>query len=119
MSNDRPGGWYVYMLRCRGGSIYTGITKDLRARWDAHRSGRGARYTRSFPPVSTVAAWRAPDRGIAARAEARIKGMGAEEKEGLGEVDAMAALAAEFDGVSPLPPGAFPDRAEEAPGLRT
>ena len=111
MGNEQAGVWYVYMLRCRGGSIYTGITNDLRARWKAHRSGRGARYTRSFPPVGMVAAWYAPDRSIAARAEARIKGMAADEKEGLGEPDAMVAFAAEFDGFAPLPPGAFPDPA--------
>ena len=42
--------YYVYILRCRGGSLYTGITNDVEHRMAAHLSGRGAKYTRSHPP---------------------------------------------------------------------
>lgn len=42
---------YVYILRCGDGSLYTGWTNDLEARLEAHRSGRGAKYTRSHQPV--------------------------------------------------------------------
>ena len=42
---------YVYILRCGDGSLYTGWTNDLDARLEAHRSGRGAKYTRSHLPV--------------------------------------------------------------------
>ena len=42
---------YVYILRCGDGSLYTGWTNDLDARIEAHRSGRGAKYTRSHLPV--------------------------------------------------------------------
>ena len=42
---------FVYMVRCAGGQLYTGWTNDLDARLEAHRSGRGAKYTRSHLPV--------------------------------------------------------------------
>lgn len=45
---------WVYMLRCGDGSVYTGWTYDLARRLRMHRSGRGARYTRSHLPVSLV-----------------------------------------------------------------
>lgn len=45
---------YVYILRCGDGSLYTGWTNDLDARLEAHRSGRGAKYTRSHLPVELV-----------------------------------------------------------------
>ena len=45
--------WFVYMVRCSDGTLYTGITNDLEKRIRAHNSGKdGARYTRSRRPVS-------------------------------------------------------------------
>jgi predicted GIY-YIG superfamily endonuclease len=46
--------WVVYILRCRDGSLYTGITNDLTKRLAAHRAGTGARYTRARLPVRLV-----------------------------------------------------------------
>ncbi len=43
--------WYVYILRCRDNSLYTGITDDLNRRLEAHNSGKGAKYTRGRGPV--------------------------------------------------------------------
>lgn len=67
--------WTVYILRCRDGSLYTGITTDLARRLAEHRAGgaAGARYTRARLPVRLV--WREaqPDRAAAARREAAIK----------------------------------------------
>jgi putative endonuclease len=65
--------WTVYVLRCRDGSLYTGITTDLRRRLAAHRAGRGARYTRARLPVRLV--YREPigTRAAALRREAAIK----------------------------------------------
>ena len=40
--------YYVYMLRCRGGSLYTGMTNDVARRMAMHCSGRGAKYTRGL-----------------------------------------------------------------------
>ena len=43
--------WFLYLIECADGSIYTGITVDVAARYAAHRNGNGARYTRSHAPV--------------------------------------------------------------------
>ncbi|MEJ5210698.1 MAG: GIY-YIG nuclease family protein [Burkholderiales bacterium] len=65
--------WIVYMLRCRDGSLYTGITTDLAARLAAHNAGRGARYTRGRLPVTLVYQEPAADRSAALRRERAIK----------------------------------------------
>ena len=65
--------WFVYMLRCRDGSLYTGITTDVRRRLAAHRAGSGSRYTRSRLPVSLVYRERRATRAAALRREAAIK----------------------------------------------
>jgi putative endonuclease len=65
--------WVVYMLRCRDGSLYTGVTTDLARRLAAHQSGRGARYTRGRLPVRLVYREWATTRGAALRREASIK----------------------------------------------
>ena len=65
--------WTVYILKCRGGRLYTGITNDLAARLAAHKAGKGARFTRAFAPVRL--AWSEPGytRSGAAHREAAIK----------------------------------------------
>jgi predicted GIY-YIG superfamily endonuclease len=65
--------WCVYVLRCAGGTLYTGITNDLPARLLAHAQGRGARYTRGRRPVEIVYREEAPSRGDATRRESAIK----------------------------------------------
>jgi len=65
--------WHVYLLLCRNGSYYAGITNDLAGRYAAHLAGRGARYTRSFPPVELLASRAFPDRASASRAEWALK----------------------------------------------
>ena len=65
--------YYVYMLRCQGDTLYTGITPDLRRRMAAHKAGRGAKYTRSHPPCELAALWRAENRTAAARLEYAVK----------------------------------------------
>ena len=64
---------WVYMLRCRDDSIYTGWTNDLPKRLARHSDGKASRYTASRLPVELAAAWSMPDRGAAMREEARIK----------------------------------------------
>jgi len=61
------------MLRCRDGSLYTGITNDLTGRLAAHRAGTGARYTRARLPVRLVYREARVSRGSALRREAAIK----------------------------------------------
>ena len=72
--------WYVYMVRCAGGQLYTGWTNDPSARLKAHQSGRGAKYTRSRLPVELVYREPAADRSAALRREAAIKAMTRAEK---------------------------------------
>lgn len=75
--------WYVYLIECRGGSIYTGIAIDVTARYAAHVAGKGARYTRSHPPKRLLASFEYPDRSAASSAEHRIKQLTAREKRAL------------------------------------
>jgi len=72
--------WSVYLVRCRGGSLYTGITNDLKARLAAHNGGTGAKYTRSRRPVRLAYAEPAGSRRAAQRREAEIKGWPRERK---------------------------------------
>lgn len=65
--------WFVYLLECRNGAIYTGIAVDVDQRFAAHVAGRGARYTRANPPIRILARFPYPDRSSASRAEAAIK----------------------------------------------
>lgn len=71
---------WVYILRCADGSLYTGFTVDVGRRLALHRSGRGAKYTRSRLPVALVYAERAPSLGRALRRENEIKRMSRKEK---------------------------------------
>jgi putative endonuclease len=65
--------WFVYILECRDGSLYTGIAVDVARRFALHAAGKGARYTRSHPPARLLAAFAHPDRASASRAEYAIK----------------------------------------------
>lgn len=67
--------YYVYMLRCQDGSLYTGTAADLCRRMHAHtaKTPACARYTRSHPPVAMEAAWQTEMRADALRLEALIK----------------------------------------------
>ena len=65
----------VYLLRCADGSLYCGWTTDLERRLEAHRAGRGARYTRGRLPVELAASWPMDTATAARREEARIKAL--------------------------------------------
>ena len=65
--------YYVYMLRCGDGSLYTGSTDDVARRLKVHQSGKGAKHTRSRLPVALVYREELPDRSAALRREAAIK----------------------------------------------
>lgn len=69
MSDDA----WVYLLRCRDGSLYTGWTSDLDRRLARHQAGKASRYTASRLPVQLALALPMPDRTAARREEARIK----------------------------------------------
>ncbi|HUQ15650.1 MAG TPA: TIGR02453 family protein [Gemmatimonadales bacterium] len=83
--------WFVYVARCRDGTLYTGVTTDPAARERAHNAGRGAAYTRSRLPVSLVHLEPAAGRGAALRRELAIKRLKRKEKEAMVAGDAVAA----------------------------
>ena len=74
-----PEAW-VYLLRCRDGSLYTGWTVDLERRLARHQAGVASRYTASRLPVDLELAIPMPDRSAARREEARIKRLSRGEK---------------------------------------
>jgi len=67
--------WYVYILRCADGSLYTGVATDLQRRLQEHNhnDSLGARYTRARRPVTLVYNECAESRSQACRREAAIK----------------------------------------------
>ena len=72
--------WFVYMLRCADGSLYTGYTDDVQRRLSTHQSGKGAKYTRSRLPVELAYWEELPDKSTALRREAAIKRLSRERK---------------------------------------
>ena len=72
--------WFVYMLRCCDGSIYTGCTDHVERRLSVHQSGKGAKYTRSRLPVELVYQEMVAERSAALRREAAIKKLSRKEK---------------------------------------
>ena len=75
--------WYVYLIECRDGSLYTGVAIDVDKRYAEHAAGKGARYTRSHPPQRLLARFEHPDRSSALKAEYAIKQLSAAEKRAL------------------------------------
>ena len=73
MSAEAPEPWYVYVLECTGGKLYTGITNDLARRYAKHAAGKGAIYTRLNPPVRMLACLPCTDKSEAAKSEYRLK----------------------------------------------
>lgn len=72
--------WYLYLLECQDGSVYTGVALDVLARFKQHQSGKGARYTRSHTPLRILAVAQFPDRASAQRAEYHLKQCSAQKK---------------------------------------
>jgi putative endonuclease len=73
--NTQNNTWFLYLLECNNGAYYAGITNDLEARFVAHLSGKGARYTRANPPVKIIASKLYADRSSASVAEAQLKNL--------------------------------------------
>lgn len=78
---ERP--WFVYLLSCRGGRIYTGVTPDLVPRMRKHRAGTGAKFTRGHPPESLLAARLFSSKAAAQSMEHQVKQMTAIAKRAL------------------------------------
>lgn len=69
------------MLRCKGNLIYTGYAVDVQARYEEHCSGRGAKFTKAFPPECVLRTFELDSREGALRLEARIKKLKRPQKE--------------------------------------
>jgi len=79
---NRPSGneWFVYMVRCADGSLYTGIAKDVTRRCQQHNAGTASRYTRCRLPVELVYHEAHPGQSSALKREAAIKALDRQEK---------------------------------------
>ena len=75
--------WFVYLLRCADGSLYTGIAKDVDRRCQQHNAGTASRYTRSRLPVVAVYREAHASRSLALSREAAIKALTRRQKEAL------------------------------------
>jgi predicted GIY-YIG superfamily endonuclease len=73
--------WFVYLLRCADGSLYTGIAKDVSRRCQQHNAGTASRYTRSRLPVVVVYQEAQASRSLALKREAAIKALPRRQKE--------------------------------------
>ncbi|MDD5660778.1 MAG: GIY-YIG nuclease family protein [Candidatus Omnitrophica bacterium] len=72
--------WYVYILKCKNSSLYTGITNNLQRRLNVHRQGKGAKYTNSFGVLGIVYRKKYPTKQEALMQEARIKKLTRKDK---------------------------------------
>ena len=73
--------WYLYILHCKDNTLYTGITTDVEKRLEAHRSGKGAKYTRGRTPLELVYREECENHSHALRREWEIKKLTRTEKE--------------------------------------
>lgn len=73
--------YYVYIILCLDGSLYTGIAKDVALRFEEHKQGKGAKYTKSHPVDKIVYTERKRNRGYALKREAEIKRLSKTAKE--------------------------------------
>ena len=80
IAEPRKTPWFLYLIECLDGSIYTGITTNVAARYTAHTNGKGARYTRMHPPARLLASVEYPDQSSALKAEYRVKQLKTAEK---------------------------------------
>ena len=72
--------WWLYVLECEGGVLYTGVARDVRARFEAHVKGMGARFTRANRPVRILGKALLASKGEALRAEYAFKQLSRAEK---------------------------------------
>lgn len=72
--------WYVYIVECSDGTLYTGITNEIEKRINTHNSGKGSKYTRSRLPVVVKRIWEVKNRSEASKMEYKIKQLKRDEK---------------------------------------
>ncbi len=82
-STNNLGDWFVYILQCSDGTLYTGMTNDVTRRVEQHNAGTAARYTRARTPVKLVYHEPVKDRSAALKREYAIKQLSRNEKDAL------------------------------------
>ena len=92
MTQAEPKPWFVYLVRAENGALYCGISDDPQRRFEAHRSGRGARFFHSSPAQALVYVEACVGKGEALRRERAIKALGKPAKERLVLVGAALAI---------------------------
>ncbi len=75
--------YYIYILRCKDGSLYTGITTDIQRRYKEHLEKRGGRYTRAKGVLKIEVHFQCEGRAVASKIEKYIKALSREKKEGI------------------------------------
>lgn len=72
--------YHVYILECKDGTLYTGITTDIARRFNEHKNGKGGHYTSAKKAVRIAHAEEYPNRSLASKREAEIKGWTRQQK---------------------------------------
>jgi len=72
-ASKKPEPWFVYIIECRDHTLYTGISNNVKRRYANHCAGRGARYTRSHPPLALRYIEKCKDRKTAMKREIAVK----------------------------------------------
>lgn len=80
MSEDRSV-WFLYMIRCRDGQLYTGISTDIERRFAEHTAGKGSKFLRGKAPLELVFRQSIGTHSDALKAEITIKQLSKESKE--------------------------------------
>ena len=76
----KPGPWFCYMLRCKDGAFYVGMTNDVAVRVDKHNRGFGPEFTKKRRPVELIWSQKFTDRNAARKREVELKGWSREKK---------------------------------------
>lgn len=75
--------WFVYILLCEDGSLYTGYSNNVKQRFLDHQNGKGGRYTRSHKPIKVIYSEQLPTQSEALKRENQIKSWDRVKKEAL------------------------------------
>jgi len=78
-----PVEWFIYLIRCQNGHLYTGISTDVARRFTEHQRGKGAKYLRGKGPLELVYQQKIGTRSAALKAEATVKKMPKKDKENM------------------------------------
>lgn len=82
-TRDSLRSWFVYILRCNDGSLYTGISNDVEARVKRHNEGKGSKYIRAKRPATLVYTQEFTTKSEALRREIEIKALSRNDKQQL------------------------------------